>query len=40
LITAEVGEPIVLAWRASGRERLVLKEGSAQDVALAPGLDG
>jgi 4-alpha-glucanotransferase len=40
LITAEVGEPIVLAWRASGRARLVLEEGSAQDVALAPGRDG
>ena len=40
LITAEVGEPIVLASCAPTRARLVLEDGGAQDIALAPRRDG
>jgi 4-alpha-glucanotransferase len=39
LITAEVGEPIVLAC-APARARLVLEDGGTQDIALAPRRDG
>jgi 4-alpha-glucanotransferase len=40
LITAEAGEPIVLASCAPARARLVLEDGGAQDIALAPRADG
>jgi 4-alpha-glucanotransferase len=40
LITAEAGEPIVLASCAPARARLVLEDGGAQDIALAPRRDG
>jgi 4-alpha-glucanotransferase len=40
LITAEVGEPIVLASCTPARARLVLEDGGAQDIALAPRRDG
>ena len=39
LITAEVGEPIVLASCAPARARLVLEDGGAQDITLAPRRD-
>ena len=40
LITAEVDEPIVLASCAPARARLVLEDGGAQGIALAPRRDG
>jgi 4-alpha-glucanotransferase len=40
LITAEVGEPIMLATRVAARARLILEDGRARDMALAPRRNG